>query len=124
MTRERVGAARDRLARLRGGAGGGASPRGHPRAPGLAAREATHPRPTLSLAQTLDRDGAVRRTADFPPRQKAALRACGTPARPPYVRQRLRGSRGLGPFGCLGLFVSPSGLSTLHLTPSGRNGEF
>lgn len=85
MTRERVGAARDRLARLRGGAGGGASPRGHPGAPGLAAREATHPHPALSLAQTLDRDGAVRRTAGYPPRQKAALRACGTP-RPAALR--------------------------------------
>ncbi|XP_035139257.1 uncharacterized protein LOC118149973 [Callithrix jacchus] len=45
MTRERVGAARDRLARLRGGAVGGASPRGRPQAPGLAARGTTHPRP-------------------------------------------------------------------------------
>ncbi|XP_039336391.1 uncharacterized protein LOC120368448 [Saimiri boliviensis] len=83
MTRERVGAARDPLARLRGGAVGGASPQGRPRAPGLSARATTHPRPSESRAQALLCDGAAGSTAGFPPRRRAALRICGTPARPP-----------------------------------------
>lgn len=41
MTRERVGAARDRLARLGGGAVGGASPRARPRDPRRAGRAAS-----------------------------------------------------------------------------------
>ncbi|XP_032133043.1 atherin-like [Sapajus apella] len=83
MTRERVGAARDPLARLRGGAVGGASPQGHPQAPGLTARAKTHPRPAESQARTLLCDGAAHSTAGFPPWRRAALRICGTPARLP-----------------------------------------